>query len=384
MNNIEDLFRDADDKLMEMPSGRAWNKLENRLEARVSDRDRERLRLKGQFTRQMSVAAAVLATVLAAGVWATLYILPANTDRLAEGKVTHFEPGMQDVAAAEEVTTLVPIEPTTDNRFTPQADKKAAAPDISTATMSVQPQIPTPAATEKIVVANLPPQAATTSIAPSPIAKADVPAENYTDKNKDGIDDKYAAETKNIASKTAPKAATPAKPSIKTPAKPATESMMNSVTKGQEIVKQAMLTDLKWLLGTWNNKDKTFASMEEWRLDGRFTMYGNTVVVRGKDSTRTETIKIQQEGNLLALYTTIDASGKIYRYELQDREPSKWTFVNTEIAFPQTIVLEQKDRNGFQILMQNGANIRSDKEQFDYLKQRNVILQGQAMRQMAR
>jgi hypothetical protein len=377
MNNIEDLFRDADDKLMEMPSGRAWNKLENRLEARVSDRDRERLRLKGQFTRQMSVAAAVLATVLAAGVWAMLNILPTNTDRLAEGKVTHFEPGMQDVAAAEETTTLAPIEPTTDNRFTPQAEKKAAAPDISTATMSVQPQIPTPVATEKIVVANLPPQAATTSIAPSPTI-------NYTDKNVNGIDDKYEAETKNMASKAAPKAATTAKPSIKTPAKPATESMMNSVTKGQEIVKQAMLTDLKWLLGTWDNKDKTFASMEEWRLDGRFTMYGNTVVVRGKDSTRTETIKIQQEGNLLALYTTIDASGKVYRYELQDREPSKWTFVNTEIAFPQTIILEQKDRNGFQFLMQNGANIRSDKEQFDYLKQRNAILQGQAVRQMVR
>jgi hypothetical protein len=363
MHNLEDLFRDADDKLLEMPSSRAWNKLENRLEARVSDRDRERARLKGQFTRQMSVAAAVLATVLIAGVWATMHLLPMNTDRMAQGKVTHFSPTMEankseDAAIITETTPLQPIENTTDNRLVEQKAKDTRTITLANTTVasvtpsSVHTQKPSE---NKIIVAEIAPQTATTTVAPPP-AKAEATV-NYIDGNKDGIDDRYAEQTKKASA--APKAESK-KPTIaaapKTTPIRATESAMNSAPPRGELVKQVMLTDLDWLVGAWQNRDKTAGTVDNWRKEGRFTLYGDSFRVQNGDSTLTQTIKIQQEGNLLALYTTIDATQKMYRYELHDREPTAWTFVNEALSYPQKIVLKRNDRNAFDLIMQGNTN----------------------------
>jgi hypothetical protein len=384
MHNLEDLFHDADDRLLEMPSSRAWSKLENRLESRISERDRERVRLKGQFTRQMSVAAAVLATVLVAGIWATMHLLPMNTDRMAQGNVTHFSPTMQEnksenAAIVTENTPLKPIENATDNRFIQKDAKQPRIETITTAGIAQSSNEKVEIKTNKITVAEMPPQAVTT-IAPAPIAKAAAPTLSYKDADIDGIDDKYAAETKMITRKS-----TAVKPSIsaKIPQK-AIESAMNSVPRGESIVKQAMLTDLAWLTGRWNNQDKSFVSSTNWHLDGRFTLYGESFVRINGDSTHTETIKIQQEGNLLALYIPIDASGKIFRYELNDREPSAWTFVNREIPFPQTIALLRKDRNRFEIVMSGGAPIRDNTAQYNYLRQHNSLFQERVTRLMER
>ena len=137
-NDIDDalskLFNEADDKLQEQPSSRAWNKLERRLETRVSERDRERVRLKGQFTRQMSVAAAVLATVLIAGIWATFHLFPIAKNEFAQQKVAHFNPSIEvktnsdangninadvnnDASSENAPKTISPITSTQDNRL---------------------------------------------------------------------------------------------------------------------------------------------------------------------------------------------------------------------------------------------------------------------------
>ena len=131
---------------------------------------------------------------------------------------------------------------------------------------------------------------------------------------------------------------------------------MNSAPPRGELVKQVMLTDLSWLVGAWQNRDKSTETADNWRMEGRFTLIGNSFRVQNGDSTLTQTVKIQQEGNLLALYTTIDATQKVYRYELQDREPSAWTFVNDALSYPQKIVLKRNDRNAFELVFQGNKN----------------------------
>jgi hypothetical protein len=64
MNNFEDklteLFRNSDEKLAELPSERAWQKLESRLNARIEYRKEKRQEQRKVFSRQVSLAAGVV------------------------------------------------------------------------------------------------------------------------------------------------------------------------------------------------------------------------------------------------------------------------------------------------------------------------------------
>jgi hypothetical protein len=407
-NQIDELFREADSRHLERPSGRAWSRLEDRLDARKQGRERERSRVRQLFTRQVLVAAAFVGIVLLCGTMAVIHWLPQN-QQVAD-KLVHYAP--QTAANTTENATATTennsengqkneatqnnIPATHDNRLLAKAEKN----EMPTITATLNPAVKSdatlekeqPRAEKKEVIAVLPPQTVTpnpkvTAAASQPIAAADIETAPYKDGNRNGIDDSYEKTAKSAvkattAAPTATKKA--AKAADKTGFVPRFESATNMTNAPGQLAKIMNINDLAWLNGDWHDNVTPTKSQEKWEREGQFTLVGTGYAVGTKtDTTRLETLKIQQEGNSVALYMPIDFTQKPQRYQLIESEPNYWLFENTTLTFPQQIALTRNDRNTFEWTMQNNTPINTPKaEQLSYLRTRNKIMQVRTTRTM--
>ena len=388
-DQINELFRAADSGFAERPSGRAWQQLESRLDARKQGRDRERSRTKRLFTQQMWVAAAFVGVVLLSVAVAIINWMPASTQ--VADKLVHFAPKTLATIPANDTAQH-------DNRLLAKADTEspkmiASANANDGRNSDATPNTKKQRNEQKEVIAILPPQSvtqtaqsSTPSVAQNPVAAApplaDLNIPPYKDNNRNGVDDTYENSPK--ADKATAAAPTAPRKAAKTAEKPAITkrpielpSVTNITNAPAQLAQIANVNDFAWLVGNWHDNAAKTNLYEQWSREGQFALSGNAYALGEKgDTTQLESLKIQQEGNSIALYVPIDNSQKLQRYQLIAQQPTKWTFENTTLAFPQQIVLTRNDRATFELTMQNNAPTNSlRKEQASYLRKRNNLQQ---------
>ncbi len=393
-NNI---FDNIDDTLAEVPSGRAWQRLESRLEQRVSERKTDRERLRTQWTRQMIFSTAAVACLLFAAIITIFNILPKNdavgkraiayspakTNVNSDGQLIIVENNSENATNNNTVKAKTTRDTTVMMVKNAQANASNMKVEKSTGDILLPPQ--STVKNEKPVV-SAPNYAANAYLwnqdkTKKTVAKAAEPAKVLADNNyknnvkadvKPEINADYIALNDNVKAERAMPAVDAAAVVPSVTAAKAPVSMKNTIKKiadkpAKKAVQAASINDLYWLIGNWHNETDTRTPYEAWTSEGKYELQGRGYFVRAKaDTSRLETFKIKQEGNSLALYLPVDITGSVYRYELEAYDAYQWTFENEEMSFPQQIILHRLSKDNFVFTMQNtdSAKVQNTKMRF--------------------
>ena len=151
-----------------------------------------------------------------------------------------------------------------------------------------------------------------------------------------------------------------------------------------EEVAQPQLPQFNWLVGQWEGPANNGQSVESWKQIDEFTIQGKgSLMINGK-ITFTENMSIKKIGNDLYYILSLDQKGDPIHYKLKTYTGQIAVFENTNIAFPNQVVLQQMDALNFKTILQNNAPTQINDTQNSYFKNRNFIRQEQVERSMRR
>lgn len=93
-----------------------------------------------------------------------------------------------------------------------------------------------------------------------------------------------------------------------------------------------------WLLGTWEGHVHETYITEIWEK-GKDAYWGRSYSIRGEDTTSSERIRLQQEGNILWYISVVknQNEGKEVRFMLTSSDANQLVFQNPEHDFPKKI-----------------------------------------------
>ncbi len=146
---------------------------------------------------------------------------------------------------------------------------------------------------------------------------------------------------------------------------------------------QIGLNQFKWLLGQWTANDQ-HASIEAWKMVDEFTIEGKGFLVINGDTTFTEGMTIQKIDQDLYYVLALDQTGTTVKYKLKTYTEQEAVFENTEIAFPNLVILRKNNTANYSTILQNTSPVQINEQQQNYFQNRNVIRKEQVKRVMRR
>lgn len=149
-----------------------------------------------------------------------------------------------------------------------------------------------------------------------------------------------------------------------------------------EGMKDALLSNFYWLLGTWTRDQEEMRSGEQWELINENTLEGSGWLSQDGDTIFQEKMSLQVVDNRLYFFAELDQSRQPVRYELLEQAGRKFIFENTTIPFPQRVILENEDSGKYQLIMENSHPSQLTRAQADFIGRRNELQNQQAVREM--
>ena len=143
-----------------------------------------------------------------------------------------------------------------------------------------------------------------------------------------------------------------------------------------------VLSLFNWLVGDWKSEQGAKVSKESWVARDSQTLNGQGFLVKGKDTLFSEFMSIRNIGSEVFLTTSLEVSQNPIQYELVALDSNKAIFENEKVAFPQQVILQQKDRRNFTTIYQNSQPVNMSKAQMEYMKARNALYNEQAVRKL--
>lgn len=115
--------------------------------------------------------------------------------------------------------------------------------------------------------------------------------------------------------------------------------------KHQENQPNTDLTQLKWLIGTWertNVKPGTTA-FEVWKTDTENSLIGRGISLKGADTTFVENLKIEIKDEKLYYVAEVSHNAAPTYFEITEISANAFTAQNPTHDFPKVIAYELKD-----------------------------------------
>lgn len=163
-----------------------------------------------------------------------------------------------------------------------------------------------------------------------------------------------------------------------------TKRLTLSLPASESQVKVSM-SDFKWLEGKWKNSSDELASTETWKRRNAQMLEGTGLVFSAKgDTVFSEQLRIYNTGTKVYFETTLASGQPPVRYALKQFFADRILFENTEVDFPQQVVLERHSPNVYSLILQNEEMMGISKNQASYLNHRNKIINQHIIRVMER
>ena len=153
------------------------------------------------------------------------------------------------------------------------------------------------------------------------------------------------------------------------------------ITKEQKV---AQLSDFNWLIGQWQNRKNGKYSVESWqRLDAQ-NLRGVGLVIHRRDTIFRETILLEDNGEEVILWVELAEQGRSYPFTLTKYETGTAIFSNPHMTFPQEIHLDWDRKRSLSVTYINTDVSGLDKDQSEFLKQRNDVSRQEVQRILER
>ncbi len=154
------------------------------------------------------------------------------------------------------------------------------------------------------------------------------------------------------------------------------QSASNYQASAQEI------DQFNWILGNW--KDDTGQSLEQWEKTDELTIKGRGHFIVNGDTLFTEGMKIKQiDDNLYYIVAVDDSKSEVF-YKLKSFNNQLAVFENSNLEFPNQVIIQQNSNNNFTTTLQNSDPSQISGTQQNYLLNRNAISNEKATRNLHR
>ncbi|MFN7118356.1 MAG: DUF6265 family protein [Saprospiraceae bacterium] len=144
------------------------------------------------------------------------------------------------------------------------------------------------------------------------------------------------------------------------------------------------VSDFKWLEGEWRSNSNGQQSVEIWKRRNAQMLEGTGLMLVKGDTVFAEQLRIYNTGTKFYFETTLVKGQAPVRYALKHFFADRIVFENTEIDFPQQVVLEIHSPNVYSIILKNEAAVGLSDSELSYLNQRNKIVNQHIIRVMER
>lgn len=112
-------------------------------------------------------------------------------------------------------------------------------------------------------------------------------------------------------------------------------------------IEKDQIKKVDWLIGNWQIKTNTGILSENWEKVNDSTFKAQSLFIKDKDSIHSESILLQQKGEILSYTTTIKGQNddKPIRFELITDNQNELVFQNLKKDYPQKISYKKMDNN---------------------------------------
>lgn len=415
--DIEKIFQDRQHQLEEVPSSRAWKRLESRLDGNRSIRRRSR-----PAFRIMGMAATLLFLVATIALMTTLFRTQNKQTASAEAilgppvmeelKTPDDQKGVYAIAVsfqrylnqspsvfaegAQDKKLIPPSKfnssPPEDKGFLAKAEVAKAkeeearagrANEDSRQQSSPRPSPEAEAASGAGSTSNtasaydgnqlvVPEETRRANSLPPPTAYDAPPAANLPIARSEAKE-KESAESAKVDSYTRARQADRIDPTL------------NAITYDADPAIRGV-EQFQWLIGQWQAPlGKNRKTIEQWKQKDQFTIEGSGQLVVNGDTTFTEGMKIQKIGENLYYILALDENHQEVRFQLRSLQADVAVFETEAQGVPQQLIIQQHNLNNFSTTLQNAASSEIEETQRAYLQNRNYIEQNQrTVRNMSR
>lgn len=142
------------------------------------------------------------------------------------------------------------------------------------------------------------------------------------------------------------------------------------------------IDQFNWILGNW--KDDSGQSLERWEKTDELTIKGRGHFIVNGDTLFTEGMKIKQiDDNLYYIVAVDDSKSEVF-YKLKSFNNQLAVFENSNLEFPNQVIIQQNSNNNFTTTLQNSNPSQISGTQQNYLMNRNAISNEKATRNLHR
>ncbi len=140
--------------------------------------------------------------------------------------------------------------------------------------------------------------------------------------------------------------------------------------------------DFTWLLGDWAGKISDGTSLERWETTAEDTYEGRGLIVKNSDTLLMEQMRLQRKGENWYYILQSNVYTEPVIYTLSYYSPDFVIFKNPKVDFPNQIVLDRRLGEMYSTMFLPKHRIELTPRQLDFWLRRNVVLQDKAVRNL--
>lgn len=162
------------------------------------------------------------------------------------------------------------------------------------------------------------------------------------------------------------------------------DASMNAISY-ESLEDKGQLNDIRlfeWLIGEWVNDNGK--SAEEWTRTDELTISGKGSFMVNGEVLFTESMKIRKIDNSLYFIVAVDSTNTENYYRLTRYNGNEAVFENSNLGFPNQVIIQRNSDDNFSTIMQNSAPTQITDPQQGYLLNRNQITNERAFRNLKR
>ncbi len=149
------------------------------------------------------------------------------------------------------------------------------------------------------------------------------------------------------------------------------------VRKSKSVAKKINdLSNLQWLVGTWEQKRADMKSVEKWVADSSNAIWGTGYLLQEDDTIFTENMCIKQIEDKIYFFQNIDTVNEQTKFVLSSNTSNNWNFKNSGGA-PKNLIISNASSSKYEFEIQEIAPTQTH-----FLRQRNILQSNNAFRQM--
>lgn len=98
---------------------------------------------------------------------------------------------------------------------------------------------------------------------------------------------------------------------------------------------------LSWLVGSWERQQKSSVLVERWRLVDDTLMEGESIIVKGIDTTVSELMRMLARDSSIYFVADVPHNDSLIYFRLSEVDSAGWRFENPQHDFPTVVCYRQ-------------------------------------------